>query len=427
MSTIGRREFLRRSGAAATLAGIGVPLRARGGAPARVVVVGGGYAGATAARYTKAYAPETDVTLVEKDEAYVSCPFSNEVLGGERDLGSITFGYAGLARRGVQVVIDEVTGLDPIAKTVTTRGGMRLAADYLVVAPGIDFRWDAIPGYDEAASERVPHAWKAGPQTLLLKRQIEAMRDGGLFVMVAPPTPYRCPPGPYERAAQVAHYLTHHGKARSKVLILDPKDAFSKEHLFLDGWKHNYGDMIEWRPGAEGGKVESVDPKTRTVRAEFDEYPADVLNVIPPQKAGLLAERAGLTDDRGWCPVHPASFESTRAKGVYVVGDASSAGAMAKAAYSSNTQAKVAAAHIAAAVLGQPAPRPAYTNTCWSLIAPDYGISAASVYTVGPEGRIIEVPGAGGTSPIDAPLESRRRETEYARSWFENITRDTFG
>jgi sulfide dehydrogenase [flavocytochrome c] flavoprotein subunit len=400
---------------------------ATGAAGGRVLVVGGGYAGAAAARYTKAYAPDVEVTLIEKAASYVSCPFSNEVLSGERDLASLTFGYAGLGRRGVSVVIDEVVDLDPVAKTVKTRGGQRLSADYLVVAPGIAFRWDAIPGYDEAASEVVPHAYQAGPQTLLLKRQIEAMPDGGVVVMVAPPSPYRCPPGPYERAAQIAHYLTHHGKARSKVLILDPKDAFSKEHLFLVGWRHNYGDMIEWRPGAEGGKVESVDPKTRTVQAEFDEYRADVLNVIPPQKAGAIAAAAGLTDERGWCPINPASFESTRAKGVFVVGDACSAGAMAKAAYSANTQAKVAAAAIASAILGLPAPRPAYTNTCWSLIAPDYGISAASVYTIGPEGRIIEVPGAGGTSPEDAPPEVRRREALYARAWYENITRDTFG
>ena len=325
------------------------------------------------------------------------------------------------------MVTDEVVELDPVAKTATTRGGKRFNSDFLVVAPGIAFRWGAIPGYDEAASEVIPHAWKAGPQTLLLKRQLEAMRDGGRVLIVAPPSPYRCPPGPYERAAQIAYYLTHHGKARSKVLILDPKDAFSKQYLFLAGWKHNYGDMIEWRSGAEGGKVESVDPKTRTVQTEFDQYAPDVLNVVPPPKAGPIAETAGQTDDRGWCPVDPTSFESIRAKGVYVVGDACSAGAMAKAAYSSNTQAKVAAAHIASAILGTPAPWPAYTNTCWSLIAPDYGISAASVYAVGPEGRIIEVPGAGGTSPADATPEARRREALYARGWYENITRDTFG
>lgn len=427
MSMIERREFIQRAGAAAALAALGLPRRSRGAAAARVVVVGGGFAGATAARYTREYAPDAEVTLIEKDEAYVSCPFSNEVLSGERDIASLTFGYAGLARRGVHVVIDEVLDLDPAAKTVKTRGGKTLTADFLVVAPGIAFRWNAIPGYDEAASETIPHAWKAGPQTLLLRRQIEAMRDGGLLVIVAPPTPYRCPPGPYERAAQIAHYLTHHGKGKSKVLILDPKDSFSKRPLFLEGWKHNYGDMVEWRPGAEGGKVESIDPKTRVVRAEFDEYRPDVLNVVPPQKAGLLAEKSGLTDERGWCPIVPESFESTRAKGVYVVGDATSAGAMAKAAYSSNTQAKVAAAHIASTILGTRPPRPAYTNTCWSLLAPDYGISAASIYTIGPEGRIIEVPGAGGYSPENAPIEQRRREAEYGKSWYENITRDTYG
>jgi sulfide dehydrogenase [flavocytochrome c] flavoprotein subunit len=426
MSTVGRRDFLRLAGAAALVVG-GFPVAASGTAAARVVVVGGGYAGVIAARYVRQYAPAAEVTLIEQEREYVSCPFSNEVLGGERDLDSITFRYAALERSGVIVVTDQVVAIDPIAKRVETKGGARLAADFLVVAPGIAFRWGAIPGYDEAASEVIPHAWKAGPQTLLLKRQIEAMKDGGLFLLVVPPNPYRCPPGPYERASQVAHYLKHHGKARSKVLILDAKDTFSKHDLFLDGWKLNYGDMIEWRSGAEGGKVEAVDAARRTVRAEFDEYAPDVLNVVPPQKAGVIAERTGLTDERGWCPVDPASFESNVAKGVYVVGDACAAGAMPKAAYSSNTQAKVAAASIAATILGVTPPKPAYTNTCWSLVAPHYGISAAGVYAIGPEGRIIEVPGAGGPSPVDASPEVRRREALWARSWFDNITRETFG
>jgi sulfide dehydrogenase [flavocytochrome c] flavoprotein subunit len=426
MSTINRRDFVKLAGAATALGAAGFPLLSFGAAKARVVVVGGGYAGAIAAKYTKMYAPEAEVTLIEKEKDYISCPFSNEVLGGERDMKSLTFNYAALGKRGIKVVTDEVVDLDPAKKVVKTKGGKTFEADYLIVAPGVAFKWGAVPGYDEAASELVPHAWKAGPQTLMLKKQIEGMKDGGLVVIVAPPNPFRCPPGPYERAAQIAFFLKHHGKTKSKVLILDAKDKFSKQGLFMAGWKHNYGDMIEWKSGAEGGKVEAIDPKTRTAKAEFDEYKADVLNVIPPQKAGPIAEKAGLTDDKGWCPVEAASFESKKAKGVYVVGDACIAGAMPKSAYAANTQAKVAAANIASAILGAKAPRPAYTNTCYSLIAPDYGISVAGVYTIGADGSIGEVAGSGGISAADLSLEGRKREAVYGISWYKNITSDTF-
>jgi len=212
-----------------------------------------------------------------------------------------------------------------------------------------------------------------------------------------------------------------------KGVILDAKDAFSKQGLFTAGWKHNYGDMIEWKGGSAGGKVEAIDAKTRTVKGEFDEYTPDVLNVIPPQKAGAIAEKAGLTDEKGWCPVNQATFESKKAAGVYVVGDACIAGAMPKSGYAANTQAKMAAANIAAAVLGMKIAKPELTNTCYSLIAPDYGISVAGVYGIGPEGAIVDVQGAGGVSPADASLEARKREAVYGLSWYANITSDTFG
>jgi sulfide dehydrogenase [flavocytochrome c] flavoprotein subunit len=427
MSSINRREFVKLAGAATALGTMGFPLIGFGAPKAKVVVVGGGYSGAIAAKYIRMYAPDIEVTLIEKEKEYISCPFSNEVISGERDIKSLTFTYAGLAKHGVNVVTDEVVEIDAAKKTVKTKGGKSFEADYLVVAPGIAFKWGAIPGYDEAASETIPHAWKAGPQTLLLKKQIDAMKDGGLAIIVAPANPFRCPPGPYERAAQMAFALKHHGKNKSKVMILDAKDAFSKQGLFTAGWKHNYGDMIEWVGASAGGKVESIDAKTRTVKGEFDEYKPDVLNVIPPQKAGPIAEKAGLTDEKGWCPVHGATFESKKAAGVYVVGDACIAGAMPKSGYAANTQAKVAAANIAAAVLGLKIAKPALTNTCYSLIAPDYGISVAGVYGIGPDGNIVDVQGSGGISPADASLETRKREAVYGLSWYDNIVADTFG
>jgi sulfide dehydrogenase [flavocytochrome c] flavoprotein subunit len=427
MSTMNRRDFVKLAGAASAVGALGFPFVSHGAAKARVVVVGGGYAGAIAAKYTKKYAPDLDVTLIEKDKEFISCPLSNEVLSGERDLASLTFNFDARVKQGINVVHDEVVDLDPAKKTVKTKGGQTFEADYLVVAPGIGFKWGAIEGYDEAASEVMPHAWKAGPQTLLLKKQIEAVPDGGLVVIVAPPNPFRCPPGPYERAAQIAHYFTHHGKKKSKVIILDAKDAFSKQGLFTAGWKANYGDMIEWKGAAEGGKVESVDPKTMTVKGEFDEYKADAVSIIPHQKAGPIAEKAGLTDEKGWCPVDQTNFESTKAKGVFVIGDACIAGAMPKSAYAANSQAKVVAAVIAARVLGVTPPKGAYTNTCYSLITPTYGISVAGVYQVGAEGRLVEVPNSGGVSPADETPEGRAREAEYAISWFRNIVADSWG
>jgi sulfide dehydrogenase [flavocytochrome c] flavoprotein subunit len=425
--TINRRDFVKVTGAATALGTLGFPMLSFGAAKAKVVVVGGGYAGATAAKYAKMYNKDLDVTLVEAGKEYISCPFSNEVVSGHRDMKSLTFGYGPMAKHGITVVNDEVTDIDSAKKSVKTKGGKTLAYDYLIVAPGIAFKWGALAGYDEAASEVWPHAWKAGPQTLLLKKKVEAVPDGGLVVIVAPPNPYRCPPGPYERAAQIAHYLKHHGKTKAKVLILDPKDKFSKQGLFVAGWKHNYGDMIEWKSGAEGGKVEAVDAKAGVIKSEFDEYKPDAASVIPPQKAGLIAEKAGLTDDKGWCPVDQATFESKKAKDVFVIGDAAVAGALPKSAYAAQSQAKVAAAVIAAKTLGVAVPKVAYTNTCYSLIAPDYGISVAGVYKLNAEGAIVEVEGAGGVSPADASLEARAREAAYGLGWYKSITADTFG
>jgi sulfide dehydrogenase [flavocytochrome c] flavoprotein subunit len=424
MSNINRRHFIKAAGGATAAAGLlGVPFIAHSAAKAKVIVIGGGYGGSIAAKYLRKYDPAIEVTLIEKNKLYVSCPFSNEVIGGESNIEDITFTYKGLEEHGIKVVIDEVTDIDAESKKVKVAGGDTLSYDYLVVSPGVSFKWDAIEGYGEEAAKVMPHAWKAGAQTLLLRKQLEAMDDGGLVIISAPPNPFRCPPGPYERSCQIAHYLKHH-KPKSKVMILDAKDKFSKQGLFTQGWKARYEGYIEWVKKSDDGKVISVDPESGTVSTEFEEYTPAVANIIPPQKAGLIAERAGLTDDSGWCPVDQGSFESKLLKDVFVIGDSSIAGKMPKSGYAANSQGKVCAAAIAARVNNQDMAQQAYTNTCYSLIAPDYGISVAAVYKLD-NGSI--VPTNAGLSPIDAPASQRKAEAEYARSWFRNITSDMFG
>ncbi|MBS1173682.1 MAG: cytochrome [Proteobacteria bacterium] len=359
MTAFSRREFLKLAGVSSSLGVLGLtPLAARGQAPkARVVVVGGGYGGAIAAKYLRMADPNLKVTLIEKNKSFISCPLSNEVLSGERGLESLTFGYDALAKKhGVDMVFDEVVEIDAKAKKVKVAGGSALEYDKLIVSPGVDFKYEAIKGYSQAVAEKeMPHAWKAGPQTLLLRKQITAMPDGGKVIIVAPPNPFRCPPGPYERAAQIAHYLKLH-KPKSKVIILDPKDNFSKQGLFETGWKQYYGSMIEWVSGAAGGNVEAVDAAAMTVQAQIEQFKGDVINVIPPQKAGAIALAAGLADAKGWCPVNPQTFESTLHKDVYVIGDSCIAGEMPKSGYAANSEAKVAAAAIIAAINGAPLP-----------------------------------------------------------------------
>jgi len=393
----------------------------------RVVIVGGGFGGATCARYVKRFAPKADVTLVERDQRYVTCPFSNTVLGGLRGIDDITHDYGQLAGKyGVQVIHDSAVGIDPVAKTVTLAGGSKLGYDKLVVAPGIDFRWGGVEGYSAEVSERIPHAWKAGEQTQLLRRQLEAMPDGGLFIMAPPANPFRCPPGPYERASMVAHYFKQ-SKPRSKILILDAKDKFSKQPLFVQGWEQRYPGMIEWVSGTSGGRISGVDAGSMEVLNEIgDRFKGDVINVIPPQRAGQIAHDAGLVDSTGWCPVDQRTFESLIHKDVHVIGDASIAGKMPKSGFAANSQGKVCAAAVVTSLMGVEMPEPSYVNTCYSLVAPDYGISVAAVYRV-QDGAIVGVEGAGGVSPKDGNAEYRRREADYAYGWYQSITGDVFG
>ena len=325
----------------------------------------------------------------------------------------------------MSVVHDTVTAIDAAAKSVKLKGGKTLKYDRLVVSPGIDFKWGAIKGYSEQAAQKMPHAWKAGPQTLLLRKQLVSMKDGGTFIMVAPPNPFRCPPGPYERASMVANYFKQH-KPKSKVLILDPKDAFSKQGLFMDGWKKLYGNMIEWVPGKSGGKVLSVNTKTMTVDAELAKHKGAVVNVIPAQTAGAVAIKAGLANETGFCPVDPKTFESKIHKGIHVIGDSSIAGALPKSGFAANSEAKICASAIAAMLKGEPVPEESFVNTCYSLVGPTYGISVAGVYRISDKG-ITEVPGSGGVSPKEATDAFRADEAKYAYGWYASITADIWG
>ena len=417
-----RRDFLASAAAATAATLLPAPALAQG-AP-RIVVVGGGFAGATAARALKRADPRIAVTLVEASRTFTACPFSNLVIGGLRDLAAQQFGYDRIAADGIEVAFATATGVNPQARTVALDTGSSLAYDRLVLAPGIDIRWDGLPGYDEAAAEKMPHAWKAGAQTLLLRRQLEAMEDGGVVVMSAPANPFRCPPGPYERASLIAHFLKTR-KPRSKLIVLDAKDQFSKQRLFQNAWKELYPDHLEWVGLSQGGKVTSVEPAEMTLVTEFGKHKAAVANVIPPQKAGRIAEIAGVADRTGWCPIDPITFESKLVPNIHLMGDAIVAGAMPKSAFSANAQAKVCAAAIVKLLAGQTPVEPRLINTCYSIVAPNYGISVADVYRP-VNGVLTAIPG-GGVSPADAPRSFRAQEALFADGWFNTIASEVFG
>ena len=419
---LNRRQVLASLGAA-SVAPLGAPARAQ--AAPRVVVIGGGFAGATAARAIKGADPRIGVSLVESNRTFTACPFSNLVIGGLRALPAQQFGYDKVSASGIDVVFATATGVDAAARRVALEGGTSLPYDRLIVAPGIDIRWDGLPGYTEAVAAKMPHAWKAGEQTLLLRRQLEALEDGGVVVMSVPANPFRCPPGPYERASLIAHYLKTR-KPKSKILILDAKDAFSKQRLFQEAWKELYPDHLEWVALSKGGRVTSIDAGTQTFITEFGEYKAAVANVIPPQKAGGAAFLAGAVDQTGWCPIDPVTFESKRSPNVHVVGDATIAGGMPKSAFTANAQAKVCAAAVVDLLAGRTPVQPKLINTCYSLVAPDYGISVAGVYEP-VNGVLTDVPGAGGVSPIEAPRAERAQEALFAEGWFNTITAEVFG
>jgi sulfide dehydrogenase [flavocytochrome c] flavoprotein subunit len=416
-----RRDVMKSAAAAAAL--LPMPALAQGAA-GRVVVIGGGFAGASCARALKALDARINVTLVEASRTFIACPFSNLVIAGMRELTAQQFGYDKVAAAGVTMAFSAASAVDPQGKSVTLADGNRLAYERLVLAPGIDIRWDGLPGYDEAAANVMPHAWKAGEQTTLLRRQLESMEDGGLVVISAPANPFRCPPGPYERASLIAYYLKTK-KPKSKLILLDAKDAFSKQRLFQNAWKELYPNL-EWVSLSSGGKVTSVEPASKTVVTDFSRHQAAVANIIPPQKAGRVADLAQVADRSGWCPVDPMTFESKQQPNIHVIGDAAIMGAMPKSAFSANAQAKVCAAAVAKLLAGEKPVEPRLINTCYSVVAPDYGITVAGVYRP-KDGVLSDIEGAGGVSPIDAPASTRAAEARYADGWFKTITTEVFG
>lgn len=400
---------------------LAAPARAAGGA--RIVVIGGGFGGASAARMLARSG--LTVSLVEPSATYACCPSSNPVLVGLRPMSAQIFGYEGVRRAGVSVVQDTALAIDGAARTVRLAGGASLPYDRLIVSPGIAMRFDAIPGYDAAAAERIPHAWQAGAQTELLRAQLAGLEDGGLVVVTAPAGPYRCPPGPYERASLIAWYLKTY-KPYSKVILLDAKNSFSKQHLFQAAWAAHYPDHLEWVPAAKGGTLLAVEAGERVLRAEAGTFRAAVANVIPPQQAPAICRDSGIGDASGWCPIDPVTFESRLVPGVHVIGDAAIAGAMPKSAFSANAQATVCAQAVIDLLAGRAPQTPKLINTCYSLVAPDRAVSIADVYEI-EWGRLVAIPEAGGFSPEDAPDTVRAEEAAFGEAWFRTATHDIFG
>ncbi len=421
MITITRRGFAAGSLAAAGLLAAPAVLRAQ--AKPRLVVIGGGPAGATVAKYVARDSQGAiDVTLVEPLDKFVTCFHSNLFLGGFRDFASITHPYK-LAPYGVKHVRQTASAIDREKKQVRLADGSTLDYDRLVVAPGIDLKFDSVPGYSEAAAETMPHAWKPGAQTELLKKQLDSLSDGATIVMVAPPNPYRCPPGPYERVSCMAHVLKSKGHSKSRIVVIDPKDKFSKMALFQEGWQKHYPGMVEWMDPQMHGGVKSVDPKANTVTTDLETIKANLVNVIPAQMAGKIARDAGLANQTGFCPIDATNMKSDQDPNVFVLGDAAIAGAMPKSAFAANSQAKV----VAMAVRGELANArtfPArYANTCWSVIETDDTVKVGGRYEP-KDGKIAEV--EGFVSKTGESADIRKQTTDENMGWYSGIVADIF-
>ncbi len=421
-----RRQFVQSLGAGSAIAGLGLMSGcATTGSSAKVVVVGGGYGGATAAKYVRMFSDQSiEVTLIEPNASFVSCPISNLVIGGHKTMADITTPYDNLSRRhGVKLVRDMVASIDPVKRTVKLASGGELPYDRLIVSPGIDFMMDSLPGMAKAgAADKVLHAWKAGPQTLALRQQLDAMPDGGVYALSIPLAPYRCPPGPYERACMVASYFKK-AKPKSKVVIFDANDDItSKKGLFMKAWDEHYKGMIDYRPKH---KVVDVDAATNTLKFEFnDDFKAGVANVIPNMRAGDIAVKTGLaTANARWCEVDFLTFESKAHKNIHVLGDAIQiAPAMPKSGHMANQHGKTCAAAVVSLLQGKEAPSmPIYANTCYSFVTAEDVVHVASVHKYDAEKKtMLTVPGSGGVSSAANELEGR-----YALAWARNIWADT--
>lgn len=418
-----RRQLLAALGAAS----VGSASRAHAGSRARVIVIGAGFGGATCAKTLRVLSPHADILLIDARARWCTGPFTNLAVTGLRSLDSISRSTADIGRaHGVRTLVDEVTAIDPVTKTVTVAGGKRLQADRIVLSPGIAMRWGQIEGLTPELSGAMPHAWTGDTQVRALRDRVDALPDGGVVLISAPPNPYRCPPGPYERASLIAEHLIKTGRVRAKILIADAKDDFTKRPLFLAEWDERYGGMIEWISRTKGGEVTRVDPTTGEVwlRDQSASIGTHLASIVPPQQAAAIARSADLVDESGWCPVNPQNFESARHAGIHVIGDAAIAAPMPKSAFAANSQAKLCAAAIAAALDGRAAPDARMINTCYSLLAHDAAISVSGSYSAA-SGRIAIV--SEGVSPLSPPDGLRQREAAQAHDWYESISTDSFG
>jgi sulfide dehydrogenase [flavocytochrome c] flavoprotein subunit len=422
MSNLSRRRFT-ALGLAATATPLFAPA-VLGQAKPKLVVIGGGPGGGTVARYVnKDQKGAIEVTLIEPQKNFTTCFFSNIHVGGYRSFESITHSYDKVRQEGVKIVHEAAVSIDRGKKQVVLAGSA-VPYDRLVVAPGIDIKFDSVPGYSEAAAEIMPHAWKPGGQTALLVRKLNALQDGATIVMIAPPNPYRCPPGPYERVSMFAHVLKQKGHKKSRIIVLDPKPNFSKQALFAEGWEKHYPGMIEWQDPKMHGGIKGVDARTGEIKTDLASYKADLANIIPAQMAGKIARDAALADQTGFCPIDPENMKSKMDANIFVVGDACIPGDMPKSAFSANSQAKVAAMIIGGELANARTFPARYSNTCWSLIAADDDVKVGGAYEPG-EGKLKAV-----TTFVSQKGESAElRKANYKESvdWYNGIVSDIFG
>lgn len=429
--TCSRRRFLQLSSALALpgLNGCGT-LSLKPQPHARVVIIGGGFAGATAAKTLRQLDPSLHITLIEAKSVYISCPASNWLLAGLTNLQKLSVDYQGLHdHHAINIVNATVTGIEAGKRQVVLDSGARLHYDRLIVSPGIDFRWDAIAGFDQATSQQFPHAWQAGTQTLQLAAQLQGLPAGGVIVMSVPADPYRCPPGPYERASLMAWWLKRHNP-HGKIIILDHKRSFSKQALFEHLWKQHYGygsahSLIEWHCLADN-PIKQFEQNSKTLHSEFgDRFSGDLINIIPPQHAGAIARQAGLTDADGWCPIVPLTSQSTVDSNIHIIGDAGQFAPIPKSAFAAHSAAKSCALAVSALLAEQvPAP-PTWLNTCYSLVSEEHGISIAGVYKLDEHKAISLVTGSGGISS-DLSDQALRKEARYARDVYRNLLSNSF-
>ena len=422
MTKLSRRNFVGLIGATTAAGVVGMPFVAHAAKP-RVVVIGGGAGGATAARYiAKDSKGAIAVTLIEGTKRYYTCFFSNLYLGGFRDYNSIGHGYDGLANNhGVNVVHDWAISVDGAAKTVTLASGAKISYDKLVLSPGIDLKYDSVPGYSVEAQGRMPHAYKSGTQVQALKAQVDGMKQGGTYVIVPPTNPFRCPPGPYERISMIASVFKK-SNPTAKIIVLDPKPKFSKQALFTEAWNNHYSGMIDWLDPNSHGGIKNVNAETLEIETDIDTFKADAACVIPAMRAGAIAHHAGVTDG-DWAPIVPATMASKADPNIHVLGDASVATSMPKSGFSANSQAKVCANAIRGELTGSKVFDARFANTCWSLVAADDGIKVGAAYTAGD--KKIDL-ASKFISKTGEDADTRKETAEEANGWYDGMTADMF-